>query len=441
MFPSSKVVHMESGTLDHKPIIIYLAGIPKRVNKPWRLEQMWMRDEGCRRVIEEAWSYDYLGSPMRRVEGKMDKCRRNLKWWSKVAFGNVTRGLREKKEQLRIAEEAAIKGGSFSHVQRLKREISKLLVCEEQMWKQWSCALWLQEGDNNTRYFHSRTSHRFRRNRIDALEDPDGVLCTDEDGISNILVNYYQCLFHSSNPSMMEEVVDGIPCSVSAEMNQMLIGEFTKEEVVTALKQMDPLKALGPDGLPPLFSQHYWLSIGDDVTDAVLSCLTSGVIPPSINRTYITLIPKVKSPSKVTNFHPISLCNIIYKLVSKVIANRLKGVLPLIILESQSAFQLDKAISNNILVAFETLHHMKNQKSKKASFMALKLDMSKAFDRVEWGFLEVTILKMGFNESLVALVMSCIHSASYSILVNGVPKGDIQPTRGIRQTPFPRTYF
>ena len=225
----------------------------------------------------------------------------------------------------------------------------------------------------------------------------------------------------------------GIPCSISDEMNQSLNAEYTREEVVTALKQMEPLKAPGPDGLPPLFFQHYWQLVGDDVTKVVLSCLTSGVIPPSINQTFITLIPKVKSPSKVSEFRPISLCNIIYKLVSKVIANRLKGVLPLIISESQSAFQSDKAISNNILVAFETLHHMKNQKAKKGGFMALKLDMSKAYDRVEWSFLEATMVKMGFNENWVALVMSCINSASYSILVNEVPKDDIRPTRGFRQ--------
>ena len=199
-----------------------------------------------------------------------------------------------------------------------------------------------------------------------------------------------------------------------------------------ALKQMEPLKAPGLDGLPPLFFQHYWQSIGDVVTDTVLSCLASGVIPPSINQTFITLIPKVKSPSKVSEFFPISLCNIMYKLVAKVITNMLKGVLPLIISESQSAFQSDKAISNNILVAFKTMHHMKNQKAKKRGFMALKLDMSKAYDRVEWSFLEATMVKIGFNEKWVALVMSCINSASYSILVNGVPKGDIRPTRGIR---------
>ena len=90
MFSATKVVHLESGTSDHKPIMIYLASIPKRINKPWRFEQMWMRDEGCREAIGDAWSFDCQGSPMKRVEGKVDRCRRNLKWWSKVAFGNVT---------------------------------------------------------------------------------------------------------------------------------------------------------------------------------------------------------------------------------------------------------------------------------------------------------------------------------------------------------------
>ena len=139
----------------------------------------------------------------------------------------------------------------------MKREISKLLESEEQMWKQRSCALWLQEGDNNTRYFHSRASHRFRRNRIDSLEDPGGEVCADEDGIANILVSYYQGLFTSSNPYGIGEVVAGIPCSISDEMNQSLNVEHTREEVVMTLKQMEPLKASGPDGLPPLFFQHY----------------------------------------------------------------------------------------------------------------------------------------------------------------------------------------
>ena len=107
-------------------------------------------------------------------------------------------------------------------------------------------------------------------------------------------------------------------------------------------------------------------------------------------------------------------------------------MLPNLISESQSAFQSDKAIIDNILVTFETLHHMKIQKVK-MGFMALKLDMSKVYDRVEWSFLEKVMEKMGFSEKWIALVMGCISLVSYSILINGEPKGDIRPSRGIRQ--------
>ena len=131
-------------------------------------------------------------------------------------------------------------------------------------------------------------------------------------------------------------------------------------------------------------------------------------------------------------FHPIALCNILYKLVSKFLANRLKKLLPNISFESQSVFQSDKAISNNILVAFESLHHMKH-KVGKLGFMVMKLDMSKAYDCVEWNFLCRLMEKMGFEDRWIQLIYGCINSISYFILVNGEPHGDIKPTRGLRQ--------
>ena len=146
-------------------------------------------------------------------------------------------------------------------------------------------------------------------------------------------------------------------------MNDELAAPFQRSEVELAIKQMDPLKAPGPDGMPPLFFQQFWPTVGEDVIEAVLTCLNSGTIPTSINRTFITLIPKVKSSVKFSEFCPIALCNTLYKIISKVLANRLKKILPCVISESQTAFQSSKAISDNILVAFETLHHMKSQKS------------------------------------------------------------------------------
>ena len=139
--------------------------------------------------------------------------------------------------------------------------------------------------------------------------------------------------------------------------------------------------------------------MGIDVHQAVLSSLNSSSILKSINHTFITLIPKVNNPERVSNFQPISLCNMIYKIVSKVIANRLEPMLHSIISDTQSAFIANRLITDNILIAFKSLHHMKNNCIGKKGFIVLKLDMSKAYDRVKWIFLEKILLKMGFQAS------------------------------------------
>lgn len=170
-----------------------------------------------------------------------------------------------------------------------------------------------------------------------------------------------------------------------------------------------------------------------DATEAILSSLNSSSFLKSINHTSINLIPRVKNPKRVSEFKPISLCNVIYKIISRVIANRLKPLINSIISETQSAFTTDKLTTNNVLIAFESLHHMKTSCFGKKSFMALKLDMSKVYDRVEWIFLEKNLLKLGFQCSWVSLIMKCVTTISYYVLVNGEPKGMIYPTRGIRQ--------
>ena len=176
-----------------------------------------------------------------------------------------------------------------------------------------------------------------------------------------------------------------------------------------------------------------WTICCSPFTNAVISCINSGVIPAGLNHRYITLIPKVRSPEHVTEFCLIALCNILYKLISKVLANWLKKILLEIISESQSAFQSNKAISDNILVAFEILHHMKKRRKGKMGFMTMKLDMSKAYDRIEWDFLLKLMGRMGFQRRWINLISTCISTVTYLILVNSEPKGNITLIRGIRQ--------
>ena len=143
-------------------------------------------------------------------------------------------------------------------------------------------------------------------------------------------------------------------------------------------------------------------------------------MPKNMNHTFISLNPKVKSPEIAKDFRCLSLCNVLHKIISKTIANRLKKLLPKLVSESQSTFMSDRLISDNILVAFETLHH-------------LKLDMSKAYDRVEWIFIDKVMEKLGFAGSWISLISSCIRSVSFLVLVNGEPHEHFTPNRGLNQ--------
>ena len=195
---------------------------------------------------------------------------------------------------------------------------------------------------------------------------------------------------------------------------------------------MHPTKSPGPDGMSPIFFQKYWDVVGPQVIQSVMYILRTRMMPNGLNDTYICLIPKVKSPQKISEYRPISLCNVIYKIVSKVLANRLKRVLPDVVSEAQSAFIPGRQITDNVLVAFEVMHCI-NQRRKGKGLMAIKLDMSKAYDRVEWSFLEAMMRRMGFKDRWISLMMMCVTMVSYSMLINGKPKGKITPTQGLRQ--------
>ena len=140
--------------------------------------------------------------------------------------------------------------------------------------------------------------------------------------------------------------------------------------------------------MPPLFYQHFWLVVGDNVVTCVLDFLNNGTAPLDFHETHIVLIPKVKSPTKVSEYRPISLFYVVYKLASKVLAKRLKTLLPSLITENQSAFLSERLIIDNVLVAFEIMNTISQRRSGKMGSMALKLDTSKAFDRVEWSWTE-----------------------------------------------------
>ena len=324
--------------------------------------------------------------------------------------------------------------GQFGEeIKQVRKDINDLIDSEELYWCQRSKAHWVKEGDRNTKYFHARASERRKQNTILGIWDKFDCWCGDQDSIARAAISYFEEIYTTSWPNQIEEVTNLIPVKVTEGMNMELTRSFTKEEVLTALKQLHPTKSPGPDGMSALFFQKYWSIVGNNVTNLVLNVLNSGMSMAEINKTNIALVPKRKNPLRMTNFRPISLCNIVYKLISKTLANRLKAILPYIISENQSAFVANRLITDNVLVAYEIMHYIKCKRDRNDSFMDVKLDMSKAFDKVEWSFIDKVMRRMGFNESWIDLVMKCITSITYSIIINGSVHGCIVPTRGLRQ--------
>ncbi|XP_056850727.1 uncharacterized protein LOC130500048 [Raphanus sativus] len=216
-------------------------------------------------------------------------------------------------------------------------------------------------------------------------------------------------------------------------MNESLTAPVTEWEVKLALFAMHPEKAPGPDGMTALFYQKFWDIVKEDLTLMVNKFLTDGIMHDGLNETNICLIPKTTKSNEMAQFRPISLCNVSYKIISKVLCQRLKKVLPGLISETQSAFVAGRQISDNIMIAQEMFHALRTKPSGRNKRMAIKTDMSKAYDRMEWSFIEAVMRKMGFSETWITWIMRCITSVQYRVFMNGQPKGNIIPGRGLRQ--------
>ena len=205
--------------------------------------------------------------------------------------------------------------GGPSHAEiKVVERIMELNHREEIMWKQRSRITWLTEGDRNTRFFHLRASQRRRRNYISKLKNQDGQFTDNQVEMGVMATDFYRTLYTSEGTVNMNLVLDTVPAKVTMAMNESLVAPFDKDEIKRVLFQMFPTKAPGPDGLPAHFFQRHWELCGDEVTEVVLHILRGEDDPSLINCTCIVLIPKVESLEELGQFHPISLCNVIYKI-------------------------------------------------------------------------------------------------------------------------------
>ncbi|KAL6228116.1 hypothetical protein ACLB2K_002070 [Fragaria x ananassa] len=266
--------------------------------------------------------------------------------------------------------------------QALNKKFQELLTAVETIWIQRSKALWLKAGDRNTAYFHRRASNRKQHNSLKGLCNVAGERVTDRKDIESVVTSYYSSLFSTDgvNPMALNLILDSVQARVTLAQNHELLAPYMDCEVKAALFQMHPSKAPGPDGMSPFFFQKYWHVVGPDVCTAIKSFLSSGALPAELNFTHMTLIPKIEKH--------LGSCGI-----------------PL-----QSAFVPDRLISDNTLVATEVAHFLHTNRTAANDHFSLKLDISKAYDRLEWEYIRRILLKLGFAIEWVNLIMTTLNT-------------------------------
>ena len=180
------------------------------------------------------------------------------------------------------------------------------------------------------------------------------------------------------------------------------------------------------------FFHRFWLIVGNFVIDLVKKVIIEKKVPEFLNRTHTALILKIQGSETLGNYRPISLCNTVYKVIMKIIVARLGPYLEKFISPLQTAFVLGRKGIDNAIIVHEIVHTLRKKKEK-VGYMAIKVDLEKAYDKLKWSFIRGMLIRANLPADLIDLIMSCVSTVSTSILVNGEALDPIYPSRGIRQ--------
>ncbi|KAJ0589761.1 putative RNA-directed DNA polymerase [Helianthus annuus] len=309
-----------------------------------------------------------------------------------------------------------------------KKTIKEIEVRKIDDLKQRSRVKWAFDGDENSKFFHSVINNRKASNRIHGFE-LNGAWVNKPSKVKKHVFSFFRDKFLEDVHNRPTPCLDNLK-QINEEDKAFLTQPFSKSEIKEAVFDCGSDRAPGPDGLNFKFIKHFWPIFEDDFMNIFKHFHNVGYLSRDSSSSFITLIPKVKDPVHLSNFRPINLVGVISKVVSKVISIRMQKVISSVISDSQSAFQKGKFILDGPLVVNEVLNWIKKKKKKAAFF---KIDFEKAFDNVNWKFVDCILLQMGFPNKWRLWIQGILHSARSSVLVNGSPTFQFDYGKGLRQ--------
>jgi hypothetical protein len=401
---------------DHCPLVLKYSSSDWGP-KPFRFNNFWLQHRDFKELVSNAWEEVEVSGWMSFVlKEKLKRLKVAIMEWNGATF----RGSEREKQNL-IDEISALDlksetlGLVDDEVVRRKKlfdDLWHILKSIDAMTFQRSRSKWLKEEDTNSKFFHICINSRQRRNKVVALNTPNGWV-EGPVHVKAAVVAYFRN--HFANEVWCRPNLDGVLFpQLARDKVERLTEVFTLDEISEVVMGCDGSKSPGPDGFNFAFIKHFWDLLKHEVRILFDQFYGNECLPKCLSSYFLTLISKVKSPQALGDFRPISLHGCLYKIVAKVLAARLAMVLGDVISPTQSAFLKGRQFVEGVMVVNEVIDYAK--KSGKQCLI-FKVDFEKAYDSVDWGFLDYMLGRFGFNSKWRAWMKACVCAGSMSVLV------------------------
>ncbi|KAL4353131.1 hypothetical protein GQ457_06G018130 [Hibiscus cannabinus] len=416
---------------DHSPVLlkeVTTMGGPR----PFKWFTYWADDQQFNEMMEQTLSRNHkkgLGPKLRAVKVA-------VKSWVAEARSKETETVEMLEKKINDLEADLLSrrastfnvGEAQTEIQNLKAKLWAKYRKDEREWLQKSRLKWFKDGDKNTKFFHITASLRNKTNYISCIRVKNEVL-SDQHSISLAFEDHFRSSFNNLSTLPVIEFM-GEFTKLSQGSAELLDTPFTIEEVWSSVFSADGNRVPGPDGFNLDFFKRYWNFLGSDIMKFFDSFYRGKLSDKSLNHSFITFIPKKAAPESFNDFRPISLVGSLYKILARVLARRLSKCLSEVIGDTQFAFIQGKQITDCALIANEIIEDIRQRKQTAVVF---KADFQKAYDSVDWNFLDFILRKMGFGDRWRKWINMCLSTATISVLVNGTPSNTFSIKRGLRQ--------
>ena len=371
---------------DHFPILLDSAGV-RTGPAPFRFELMWLRYEGFKDLLKGWWqNLHFYGSFSYILSAKLKALKGILKAWNKDVFGKVETNKEEALRRVTFWDDCekvrALAREEAEERAKARADFKSWALMEEISWRQKSRETWLKEGDRNTGFFHRMANAHRRRKSLNSI-CINGRRLDKEADIKEGLVDAFKNLLTAPtgwSPSLPDLDLNRIGIAEAVSLEET----FSENEIWTAISGLKSDKAPSPDGFPLAFWSFSWDFVKDEVIGFFKEFHDNSRFVKNLNTTFLVLIPKKQTVEDLKDLRPISLVGGLYKILSKVLANRIKRVMDQVISKAQNAFVHGRQILDAVLIANELVDS--SLKSKKGGLVC-KLDIEKAYDSISWEFL------------------------------------------------------